>query len=109
MARVLEALASVIEPVTVHIGWRPQLRDPSDEMVLEAEMPGVGPVKFVGMPVKLSDTPGRLRRMPPTLGEHNDPVLAEAGMTPEQIACLKADGIVGSERDEQDAGAPARW
>lgn len=38
--RFLAALASVIEPVTVHIGWRPQLRDPSDEMVLEAAING---------------------------------------------------------------------
>jgi putative PIN family toxin of toxin-antitoxin system len=37
---VLSALASVIEPVTVHISWRPQLRDPSDEMVLEAAANG---------------------------------------------------------------------
>ena len=36
----LAALASIIEPVTVHIGWRPQLRDPSDEMVLEAAVNG---------------------------------------------------------------------
>jgi len=38
--QVLSALASAIEPVTVHIGWRPQLRDPSDEMVLEAAVNG---------------------------------------------------------------------
>lgn len=36
----LAALASAIEPVTIHIGWRPQLRDPSDEMVLEAAING---------------------------------------------------------------------
>jgi putative PIN family toxin of toxin-antitoxin system len=38
--RVLAALASAVEPVTVHIAWRPQLRDPSDEMVLEAAING---------------------------------------------------------------------
>jgi len=36
----LAALASVLEPVDVHIAWRPQLRDPSDEMVLEAAING---------------------------------------------------------------------
>ncbi len=36
----LEALAGVIEPVDVHIRWRPQLRDPGDEMVLEAAING---------------------------------------------------------------------
>lgn len=38
--RVLASLASVVEPVTIHIAWRPQLRDPSDEMVLEAAING---------------------------------------------------------------------
>jgi len=38
--RFLEAFASVIEPVTVHFGWRPQLNDPADEMVLEAAING---------------------------------------------------------------------
>ena len=36
----LAALASAVEPVAVHIAWRPQLRDPSDEMVLEAAING---------------------------------------------------------------------
>lgn len=36
----LMALASALEPVTIHIGWRPQLRDPKDEMVLEAAING---------------------------------------------------------------------
>jgi putative PIN family toxin of toxin-antitoxin system len=38
--RVLASLASEIEPVTIHIAWRPQLRDPADEMVLEAAING---------------------------------------------------------------------
>jgi putative PIN family toxin of toxin-antitoxin system len=29
-------LASLVEPIRLHYRWRPQLRDPSDEMVLEA-------------------------------------------------------------------------
>lgn len=40
LERFLQALASALEPVTVHISWRPQLRDPSDEMVLEAAING---------------------------------------------------------------------
>jgi putative PIN family toxin of toxin-antitoxin system len=38
--RALDALAGVIEPVDVHILWRPQLRDPDDEMVLETAING---------------------------------------------------------------------
>lgn len=85
----------------------PQVRH--NEMVLDADVPGVGPVRFVGMPVKLSDTPGRLRMVPPTLGQHNDPVLAEAGLDAERIAALKAAGVVGAESDEEAAGAQPRW
>ncbi len=33
---VLNALCEVVEPVQAHFLWRPQLRDPNDEMVLEA-------------------------------------------------------------------------
>jgi putative PIN family toxin of toxin-antitoxin system len=32
----LDALAFMVEPVEVHFLWRPQLRDPGDELVLEA-------------------------------------------------------------------------
>lgn len=38
--RILEALASAIEAVEVHFQWRPQLRDPDDEMVLEVAING---------------------------------------------------------------------
>jgi putative PIN family toxin of toxin-antitoxin system len=37
---VLSALAVWVRPVMLHYLWRPQLRDPSDEMVLEAAVNG---------------------------------------------------------------------
>lgn len=37
---VLNALCEVVEPVQAHFLWRPQLRDPNDEMVLEAAING---------------------------------------------------------------------
>lgn len=36
----LGAFAVLVEPVEVHIRWRPQLRDPGDEMVFEAAING---------------------------------------------------------------------
>lgn len=36
----LAELAALIEPVEVHFKWRPQSRDPNDEMVLEAAING---------------------------------------------------------------------
>ncbi|GAB3561501.1 CaiB/BaiF CoA-transferase family protein [Amycolatopsis endophytica] len=85
----------------------PQVRH--NGLVLESEVDGVGPVKFVGMPVSLSDTPARLRHVPPTIGEHNDDVLTAAGLSPQRIAELKAAGVVGSERDRERAGGAAAW
>jgi putative PIN family toxin of toxin-antitoxin system len=37
---LLADLAALIEPVEVHFRWRPQSRDPNDEMVLEAAING---------------------------------------------------------------------
>jgi putative PIN family toxin of toxin-antitoxin system len=36
----LDALVAIGEPVETHFLWRPQLRDPNDEMVLEAAVNG---------------------------------------------------------------------
>ncbi len=36
----LAELAALIEPIEVHFQWRPQSRDPNDEMVLEAAING---------------------------------------------------------------------
>jgi predicted nucleic acid-binding protein len=36
----LAEVAALIEPVEVHFQWRPQSRDPNDEMVLEAAING---------------------------------------------------------------------
>ncbi len=44
------------------------------EMVQEIDDPVLGPVRHVGIPIKLSATPGSLRRSPPRLGEHNEEV-----------------------------------
>lgn len=36
----LDAVIAIAEPVKIHYLWRPQLRDPSDEMVLETAVNG---------------------------------------------------------------------
>lgn len=36
----LDGLAAIVEPVTIHYSWQPQLSDPADEMVLEAAVNG---------------------------------------------------------------------
>ena len=60
------------------------------EMMVEMEHPVEGTVRGLGIPVKLSDTPGRVRRAAPLLGEHTAEVLAELGCSEEEIAELQA-------------------
>jgi crotonobetainyl-CoA:carnitine CoA-transferase CaiB-like acyl-CoA transferase len=66
------------------------------EMVIEFEQPGAGMVKGLGMPVKLSRTPGRVRSGGPALGEHTEEVLRGAGFGDEEIATLLASGAVAA-------------
>ena len=50
-----------------------------------------------GIVPKLSVTPGQHRRNAPQLGQDTDQVLAEMGLSPDQIQSLKARGIVGGQ------------
>ena len=52
-------------------------------------------LRLVASPMKLSATPVAYTRAPPTLGQHTDEVLAEAGLSGAQIADLRANGVVG--------------
>ena len=59
------------------------------EMVVEMDQPRFGPVRQLGVPVKLSRTPGDPTRPAPAFGEHTDEVLREAGYSDEEIAAMK--------------------
>ena len=64
-------------------------------MVQELPHPTAGTVKLTGIPFELSRTPAEIRMPPPTLGQHTDEILTElAGRTPEQIADLRARGVI---------------
>jgi crotonobetainyl-CoA:carnitine CoA-transferase CaiB-like acyl-CoA transferase len=52
---------------------------------MEVRMDGV---RMLGIPVKMSDTPGAIRRTAPQIGEHTAEVLREAGFTDEEIEPL---------------------
>jgi crotonobetainyl-CoA:carnitine CoA-transferase CaiB-like acyl-CoA transferase len=74
------------------------------EMLVEFPHPIHGAVKLIGLPIKLSETPGKIRRAPPLLGEHTEEVLREAGYTPEEVAKLRAAGVI----TPGDPAAPPR-
>jgi crotonobetainyl-CoA:carnitine CoA-transferase CaiB-like acyl-CoA transferase len=65
------------------------------DMVIEADVPGHGPLRMVGNPVKLrSDSSETLRRPPPGMGEHNSEVLGEIGLGPGDLERLQSAGVV---------------
>ena len=66
----------------------------AQEMVLDVEHPGFGLVRMLGFPVKLSQTPCRVRRTAPGLGEHSGEILAELGYTLSERNALQADAVV---------------
>jgi formyl-CoA transferase/CoA:oxalate CoA-transferase len=70
----------------------PHLR--AREMIGTLEHATLGPVRVMGTPIKLSQTPGSLRTAPPTLGQHTDTVLGELGYDQQMIASLKASGAI---------------
>ena len=63
-------------------------------MVVDLHHPGAGPIKALGVPVKLSDTPGAVDRAAPLLGQDNAAVLTELGYTDAEQRTLKDQGIV---------------
>jgi crotonobetainyl-CoA:carnitine CoA-transferase CaiB-like acyl-CoA transferase len=66
-------------------------------MIQVIEHPVAGSLKLVGVPVKLSETPATLRLPPPTVGQHNEEILALLDYTGEQLRQLQQGGIIGSE------------
>jgi alpha-methylacyl-CoA racemase len=76
------------------------------EMVIEFEQPGAGKVKGLGMPVKLSRTPGQVRSGGPALGEHTEQVLRESGFSEDEIARLLADGAVAGAAGSAATASP---
>ena len=74
------------------------LTDPHLEarrMIEYVEHAAAGTIRVLGVPIKLSETPGRIRTAPPTLGEHTERVLCEdAGATAADVERLRRSGVV---------------
>jgi crotonobetainyl-CoA:carnitine CoA-transferase CaiB-like acyl-CoA transferase len=63
-------------------------------MVVDLEHPGAGPIKALGVPIKLSDTPGAVERPAPLLGQDNGDVLTELGYSEAEQRGLKDQGVI---------------
>ena len=63
------------------------------EMIVEQEHPTAGKISVVGVPVKLSETPGSVRTPAPLLGEHTAEVIGGLGYR-DQLEKLKQEGVI---------------
>ena len=63
--------------------------------IFDAEHPEAGTMRYIRHPAHFSDTPVSLHRHPPRLGEHSREILAEAGLSDEDVEQLVAAGVVG--------------
>jgi formyl-CoA transferase/CoA:oxalate CoA-transferase len=74
------------------------LNDPqlaAREMIQAVEHATLGSVRALGIPIKLSHTPGTVRTAPPTLGQHTDQILrTDLSLTDAEIARLRATAAV---------------
>jgi crotonobetainyl-CoA:carnitine CoA-transferase CaiB-like acyl-CoA transferase len=64
------------------------------QMVVDLVHPGAGAIKALGVPVKLSETPGAVDRPAPLLGQHTAEILSELGYTEAEQRALRQQGII---------------
>ena len=64
------------------------------QMIESVEHATIGVMKVLGVPIKLSDTPGSVRTAPPTLGQHTTAVLTELGLDASEIDDLRRARVI---------------
>src|SRR5437867_980130 len=64
------------------------------QMIVEVQHPTHGRIKQVGIAIKLSETPGSIRRAAPASGEHTEDVLKDLGLSAAEIAKLRQQTVI---------------
>ena len=97
-AEVLDAMEAARLPAGPIMSPQDVLDDPhvaAKGMFQPVEYPGLEkPAPLMVTPVELSETPGEIRRRPPTLGEHTDQIMAELGYSETEIQQLRDKRVV---------------
>jgi crotonobetainyl-CoA:carnitine CoA-transferase CaiB-like acyl-CoA transferase len=106
LARAYEEWESILQPAGIPVGAintldqvvaHPQVA--ARGVLVESVHPTAGPVRGVGPPVRLSDTPGTVRRPAPLIGEHTAGILRQRlGMTDVEIDRLARERIIAAGR-----------
>ena len=88
LVKLLEEVGVPAGPIydLAHVYDDPQVH--ARDMLVELEDPQPGTIKHIRVPVKLSHTPGSIRRRAPALGEHSREVLLEAGYSVAEVEGL---------------------
>jgi formyl-CoA transferase len=66
----------------------------ANDLQVSVEHPLAGTVKMVGAPLQMSETPLKVQGPSPTLGQHNDDILASLGYDEAQIASMREGGVI---------------
>ncbi len=101
-ARTVDQIMQLLEKQRVPCGRvntaRDIVNDPhirAREMLVDMPYPGVGTVPLPGIPVKLSETPGKIENRAPAIGEHNETVYGQLlDLTGQELESLKNAGII---------------
>ena len=65
------------------------------DMLVEIDQPGIGKMKIAGSPLRLSETPGRVYRGAPALGEHSEEILMTLLKKKKaEITALRREGVI---------------
>jgi formyl-CoA transferase len=65
------------------------------DMFVEVDHPTYGRLKTTGTPLKLSETPGRIKWLAPNPGEHNKDVFVDLlGHSPDDLARWRTEGVI---------------
>lgn len=97
LTSVLAALDDAEVPASPIYSARDIMRDPQyreREMLLDGALPDGKVVKLPGIVPKLSQTPGRMNWVGPSLGAHTAEVLKALGCSADEVASLQASGVV---------------